>query len=83
MEEDVDDIDWDAPYDPSTDEHRHSGKAMGNTVSVLQDESGNDMVDTTTLHGLTILGDTGKLKTLLDLDEEVDLNQKDEYVSVF
>lgn len=79
-EEDVHDIDWDAPYDPYSDEYRHGGAAMGNAVSVLEREEGNAL-DSTTLHGLTVLGETEKLKILLDLDDTVDINEKDEYVS--
>jgi hypothetical protein len=79
-EEDVHDIDWDAPYDPRSSEYRHSGVAMGNAVSVLEREEENAL-DSTTLHGLTVLGETEKLKTLLDLDHAVDINEKDEYVS--
>jgi acyl-CoA-binding protein len=79
-DEGVHDIDWDAPYDPNSDEYRRSGVAMGNAVSVLEREEENAL-DSTTLHGLTVLGETEKLKTLLDLDHAVDINEKDEYVS--
>jgi hypothetical protein len=79
-EEDVHNIDWDAPYDSHGSEYRHSGAAMGNAVSVLEREEENAL-DSTTLHGLTVLGETEKLKTLLDLDYAVDINEKDEYVS--
>jgi acyl-CoA-binding protein len=79
-EEDVHDIDWDAPDDPHSDEHRHKGASMGNAVSVLEREE-EDALDLTTLHGLTVLGETEKLRTLLDLDHAVDINEKDEYVS--
>jgi len=81
-EEEVHDIDWDAPYDPRTDKHRHGGKAMGNAVSVLEKEDESSL-DSTTLHGITILGDVGSLKTLLDLDDGIDINEKDEYVSTW
>ncbi|KIM29140.1 hypothetical protein M408DRAFT_329139 [Serendipita vermifera MAFF 305830] len=79
LEESVDDIDWDAPYDPAEDKYRHGGKGMGNKVSVLQEEDDGDQMESTTIHGLAVLGDAEKLKTLLDLDVEADVNEKDEY----
>lgn len=79
-EEGVHDIDWDAPEDPKNDDRRHNGRAMGKSVSMLERKEENEP-DLTTLHGLTVLGEAGKLRTLLDLDHEVDINEKDEYVS--
>ncbi|CAG7846184.1 SubName: Full=Uncharacterized protein {ECO:0000313/EMBL:CCA70070.1} [Serendipita indica DSM 11827] len=77
-EVDVHDIDWDAEYDPKTDEgSRRGGQGMGTKVSVLAGDE--QETDAKTLHGLAILGDAEKLDTLLQLDPHMDINQKDEY----
>lgn len=73
-------IDWDAPYEPTNDAHRHNGTLMGNAVSVL--ETPSEDIDTTTLHGLCIVGDVGKLRTLLDLNPDININEIDEFVSL-
>jgi hypothetical protein len=72
-------IDWDAPYDPIKDPHRHKGSSMGVSVSVLNPSS--ELEDTTTLHGLCVSGDADKLRTLLELDKDIDINALDEFVS--
>ncbi|PVG02627.1 ankyrin [Serendipita vermifera] len=78
-EEDVHKIDWDAPYDPSSDPHRNGGKAMGNAVSVLQQAEEDNFADQSRIHGIVLLGDLAKLETALSLDPKVDLNEKDEF----
>ncbi|KAG8832144.1 hypothetical protein FRC17_001934 [Serendipita sp. 399] len=75
-EQSINDIDWDAPNDSQTTGHRQSDKAMGTHVSVMEQEDIG--ADSTTLHGLAILGDEGKLKTLLQLGG-TDINLKDEF----
>lgn len=77
-EEDVHDIDWDAPYDPTKD--GHGSRAMGNKVSVLE-QAEDDEADQTTLHGLAELGDAGRLRTLLELDRSLKIDEKNENVS--
>jgi hypothetical protein len=79
-EEDVHEIDWDAPYDPSSDPHRHGGRAMGNAVSVLQQVEEDHSADQSRIHGIVLTGDPAKLETALALDPEMDLNEKDEFV---
>jgi hypothetical protein len=79
-EENVHDIDWDAPVDPA--KAGSGGRAMGVKVSVLQEHGEDDRLDPTTAHDLAVLGDAGKLRTLLELDSSLDINQKDEFVSL-
>ncbi|KAG8777091.1 hypothetical protein FRC20_008110 [Serendipita sp. 405] len=75
QEENLDSIDWDAPDDQLGGQKR-SDKSMGKNVSVLQEEDVE--IDPKTPHGLAILGDEGRLETLLQLGG-VDINQRDEF----
>jgi hypothetical protein len=79
-EENVHDIDWDAPVDPA--KAGSGGRATGVKVSVLQEHGEDNRRAPTTAHDLAVLGDAGKLRTLLELDSSLDINQKDEFVSL-
>ena len=54
---------------------------MGNFVSTMKDEQEAEREETT-IHALAIVGNEPGLRTLLDGNPEIDVNQKDEYVSV-
>ncbi len=83
-EVDVHDIDWDTEHDPKNDGDSHrgggGGRGMGIKVSVLAEQD-QEETDSRTIHGLAILGDAEKLDTLHRLDPQMDINQKDEFVS--
>lgn len=74
-EDDEEPIDWSTPYEPDKGNGDHNG--MGNSVSVL--ETDEEEIDATTIHGLAVLGDVGKLETFLDLSPD-SVNEFDEYV---
>lgn len=50
------------------------------TMSAPKDNTGDDLG---TIHGLAIDGDAQKLKKMLETNTSLDVNQKDEFVSVF
>ena len=56
-----------------------SGGGMGNFVSTMQDEENER--EETTIHALAIAGNEEWLRTLLETNPELDVNQRDEYVS--
>jgi acyl-CoA-binding protein len=56
------------------------GTGMGVSVSTM---SAPKVDDSDTIHGLAIAGDAQKLERTLTAEPSLDLNQKDEYVSVF
>lgn len=69
-------------HDADGEGEHTKGVVTGTGVSVSTMNAPKDE-DLDTVHGLAIAGDAQRLEKMLVLEPSLDLNQKDEYVSVF